>query len=76
MFPNLSSCPTDNTGDQEGGRLQNPYLDYHWQYFGGTLIVSPTQSRPMEGKRDSAHWTPQEPSHPQLLVIGEHFIKL
>lgn len=46
----LSSCPTDNTGDQEGGRLQNSYLDYHWKHAGRTLIVSPAQSRSMESK--------------------------
>lgn len=44
------SCPTDNTGDQEGGRLQNSYLDYRWKHAGRTLIVSPAQPRSMESK--------------------------
>lgn len=41
---------TDNIGDQEGGRLQSPYLDNHWKHTGRTLIVSPAQSCSMEGK--------------------------
>lgn len=44
------SCPTDNTRDQEGGRLQNSYLDYRWKHTGRTLIVSPAQPRSMESK--------------------------
>lgn len=41
---------TDNTGDQEGGRLQNPHLDYHREHAGRALIVSPAQPRSMEGE--------------------------
>lgn len=69
MIHMISPALTDIIGDQERGRLQDPYLDYHWQHTGRTPTVSPAQSGSMEGKSlNHAH-------HP-LLVTREKDIEV